>query len=109
MSKRLPAHADGTATIAGAPTVPPAPVKDHGHDAEELTADEQARERQIDRLDQEFHKHACDLAGALAFADSPACHGRQQEAFGKCVTLARRMIASDEKLRDLGAAHERES
>jgi len=63
------------------------------------------KDEKIDRLDLEFHKHASDLADALTFAHSPAAHGRQQEAFGKAVTLARRMIATDDKLRKLDAAH----
>ena len=65
------------------------------------------RERQFDRLDEKFHKHASDLADALAFAHSMKSEGRIIESFGKAVTIARRMIATDDKLRELGAAHER--
>jgi hypothetical protein len=45
MSKKLPAHAGGTAKAGRTATVPPAPVKDHSRDAEQLDADQQARER----------------------------------------------------------------
>jgi hypothetical protein len=47
MTSKLPAHAAGTDTAGATPTVPPAPVKDHSHDAEQLAADQQARVRAI--------------------------------------------------------------
>jgi hypothetical protein len=33
--------------------------------------------------------------------------GQTIEAFGKAVTIARRMIVAEDKLRELGAGHER--
>jgi hypothetical protein len=46
MKNKLPAHAEGIANVAKAPKVPAPPVKDHSRDAEQLDADQQARERE---------------------------------------------------------------
>jgi predicted MPP superfamily phosphohydrolase len=70
-----------------------------------MTKDE-TRERQIDFLDLEFHDYASELMDALAFAHSMESEGRIIDSFGKAVTIARRMIAADDKLAELGAAHE---
>ena len=61
MSKKLPAHAGGTAKAGHAATVPEAPVKDHSRDAEQLEADQQAR----DKMKREAEANAVKITAEL--------------------------------------------
>lgn len=64
------------------------------------------RQDQIDGLEEEFHNAVSELEAALAFAHSDDSEPDTIGAFGKAVTIARRMIAADDKLRELGEQHE---
>lgn len=57
---------------------------------------------QIDTLDELFHDTAGELHEALQFAYSKKSEGQTIEAFGKAVSIARRLVAVEDLAKQVG-------